>query len=233
MPEDLMLALTNKERPSSSLRREMIRIVCSDISSIHSHPGRRQLRQLAEKVVSEYPSSFRDMVGGDVVGSGYDSLLIQLEVRLDNINRGKHSVKRKLSDSNTDSSASSRITKTACPRDYYGCVNWQPVLPSAEEVEDLRFKQTAMVDLSSVQHRDLKVVIELLKQTYCLQRADINSGMNAAELQELWPLLFTVEGTDIHFELLTGIPLLDTMKSAFENKTATVFIRRFFLSTIH
>jgi hypothetical protein len=46
--------------------------------------------------------------------------------------------------------------------------------------------------------------------------------MNAAELQELWPLLFTVEGTDIHFELLTSIPLLDTMKAAFENKTATL-----------
>jgi hypothetical protein len=79
MPEDLMLALTNKEQPSSSLRHEMIRIVCSDISSIHSHPGRRQLRQLAEKVVSEYPSSFRDVVGGDVVGSGYDSLLYNLK----------------------------------------------------------------------------------------------------------------------------------------------------------
>ena len=84
------------------MRREMIRIICADIHVIQSHPGRRQL---AEAIVSEYPSSFRDMVGGDVVGSGYDSLLLQLEGRLDNINRGKHSVKRKLSENNSDSSS--------------------------------------------------------------------------------------------------------------------------------
>ena len=79
-----------------------------------------------------------------------------------------------------------------------------------------------MIELACVVDPDMSVVEELMKQTYCLQRADINSGMNAAELLELWPFLFTVDGMDIHFEQLTLIPLRDTLKAAFDQKTATL-----------
>jgi len=81
MPPELMSSLSAKERPLPSLRREMVRIISSDIHAVCPQPGRRQLRSLANKIVSEYPQSFRDMVAGDVVGSGHDSLLMQLERR--------------------------------------------------------------------------------------------------------------------------------------------------------
>jgi len=94
MPPALLSTLVRNERPTPALRREMVRLISADIYAVYSHPGRKQLRSLAEKIVNTYPSSFRDMAGDEVVGSGYDSLMLQLESRHDNLNRGKHTVKQ-------------------------------------------------------------------------------------------------------------------------------------------
>jgi hypothetical protein len=221
MPANLMTTITQKERPTPALRREMIRIICSEIVTTCANPGRRQLRLLADKIVNTYPLSFRDMLDGDVIGSGYDSLMLQLESRLDNLNRGKLSVKRRLSENSTESSESVQ-SKKICPRDYYGCVSWQPILPSGDDLVDLKTKQTALKSLASDASPDMVLLKELMQQTYCLQREDINVGMNAAELQEEWPSLFTALGIETHFEQLTEIPLLVTMTSAMERKAATI-----------
>lgn len=221
MPANLMTSLAKKERPTPALRREMVRIICSDIVTTCANPGRRQLRLLADKIVDTYPLSFRDMLDGDVVGSGYDSLMLQLESRLDNLNRGKLSVKRRLSENSSESPESVQSTKI-CPRDYYGCISWQPILPSGDDLMDLKSKQAALKCLASEANPDMVLLKELMQQTYCLQRADINMGMNAAELQEAWPSLFTALGIATHFEQLTEIPLLATMTSAMDRKAATI-----------
>jgi hypothetical protein len=46
--------------------------------------------------------------------------------------------------------------------------------------------------------------------------------MNAAELQEAWPFLFTTVGIDTHFEQLTDIPLLETLTTAMDRKVVTI-----------
>src|SRR6218665_126735 len=86
MPPALLLALRNKVRPEPKLRREMICIVCADVHAIASNPGRRQLRELAERIVVKYPDSLRDQIGNDLVRSGSDSIFFQLEERLNNLN---------------------------------------------------------------------------------------------------------------------------------------------------
>lgn len=79
MPPALLASLEAQERPLPSLRREMVRIIAAELCLFNARPGRSQLRQLCEKIVAAYPVSMRDVVGSNVVGSGYDSLMLQLE----------------------------------------------------------------------------------------------------------------------------------------------------------
>lgn len=75
-------------RPSPSRRREIVRIICSDISQISAKPGKKALAILiAQNIVKAYPTSFEDVIEGTRIGSGYDSLLKQLQLRIDNVNR--------------------------------------------------------------------------------------------------------------------------------------------------
>lgn len=226
----LMTAITNKERPVASMRREMVRIICADIQDVcPGGPGRRQLRQLAEKIVLQYPASFRDQFDGDVVGSGFDSLLFQLEERLSNINRGNKMVKRRLADGPTvdgSSKPDSSRSKKTCPRDYYGCISWQPPMPTDKELESLKQKQSTLKTMASDPAPDPKVIVNLMEQTYCLQRLDINSGLDAGALADLWPFLLTPQGISTHFRQLTDIDLLEVMAAAF-NQKGTALLKYF------
>lgn len=56
---------------------------------VESSPGRKHLSIIAQKIVREFPEPFKDDIEGLVVGSGYASLLTQLENRMSNLNRGK------------------------------------------------------------------------------------------------------------------------------------------------
>ena len=219
MPPALLSALSREERPAPALRREMIRLICSDVYAVCPRPGRKQLRSLADKIVSRYPLSFRDMVGDQIVGSGSDSLLMQLEGRFDNLNRGKHpAVKRQRPDPATAGHSDEVSVSSPTPRDYYGCVSWQPCVPVGDALEDLQQKQVALQQLSTAMSPDLQVVQELMKDTYCLQRQDINEGHNALQLKQKWPFLFTSTGLDSHFTELTGVPLVQTVTQAYHRK---------------
>ena len=57
----------------------MIRVLADDIAKITSRPMRKHLTVVASKVVAEFPSSFQDKLDDVVVGSGYNSILTQLE----------------------------------------------------------------------------------------------------------------------------------------------------------
>src|SRR6218665_1019191 len=116
----------------------MICIVCADVHAIASNPGRRQLRELAERIVVKYPDSLRDQIGNDLVGSGSDSIFFQLEERLNNLNRGKGSARKRLIDA-----PELPVAKKPFHRDHYGCVSWQPPVPAGEE-ECLREKQARL-----------------------------------------------------------------------------------------
>jgi hypothetical protein len=67
---------------------------------------------------------------------------------------------------------------------------------------------------------DMKVVAILMEETYCLQRHDINDGMDATDLKASWPFLFSPIGIDVHCKQLTGVSLLEAMAASFNSKTA-------------
>lgn len=225
MPTELLSAIENKERPSPSDRREMIRIICASVHRICPRPGRRHLRTIAEGIAAKYQESFRDVVGDVVIGPGHESLLLQMEMRLDNLNRGKG--KRSLVLSDTEPTAPA--VKKANTRDCYGCVAWQPLIPSGEELVQLRSKQSVLKEMALQPSVAWSELIPMVESTYGLQRHDVNSGLDLQTLITSWPHLFSSEGFDHHFTRLTGIPLLDTMRSSLTTKGQQ--LERFFRSS--
>jgi hypothetical protein len=58
--------------------------------------------------------------------------------------------------------------------------------------------------------------------SYCLQRIHINGGSTTGSLQKDWPCLYFPEGLDPHILVLVGEPLLQSMKTAYEQKATKI-----------
>ena len=56
-------ACAQKKRPKHSDRLDMVRKVCEAVSLYTRLPGRAALQNIARKVVSQYPESFKDYMG--------------------------------------------------------------------------------------------------------------------------------------------------------------------------
>ena len=67
----------------------MVRISTAEILATSKTPGKKHLREVARKMVLDYPKSFKDIIEAEVVGSGYDSLTRQLQCRVDNYKRNE------------------------------------------------------------------------------------------------------------------------------------------------
>ena len=96
--------------------------------------NKRSSIEFAKRMVAKYPQSLQDVIGGDVIGPGYHSLVKQIQNRIEkvkqpttpNIRKRKH---------HTDSDDTDKIPpeKRAAIQDTYGCINWQlKFLPHGE-----------------------------------------------------------------------------------------------------
>lgn len=223
-PKTDVLSLLHKGmRPKPSGRRQMIRILADEIAKITKKPGKKALTTIAQKIVKAYPKSFLDEIDGCVVGTGYDSLLKQLQMRFDNMNRRiiNDSFKRKLDDPLADeenNALRASPTQKIYLHDKYGCINFMPVvLPDGESEATQEEKK---VLLQQKYKRRLKDGVEdLMKDTYVSQRKDIiEKKMNLPDLQTSWPYLFTQTGMFVHFKELTGINIKETIETALTHK---------------
>jgi len=61
-----------------------------------------------------------------------------------------------------------------------------------------------------------------MQVTFCMQRADINSGRTTGDLLANWPFLFWAQGTNLHFTLLVGQPLLQATTIAYTSKVPSL-----------
>ena len=121
----------------------MVRIMCDDIKEYTSLPCRKNLSKVAETVVAKHKESFCDVIGDSVIGSGYQSLLKQLEERMVNLDRkgDKAAVKLDLSSDEEDSERKDKLRKRVLHHSY-GCINWQPdLLPSDETTASQKAKE--------------------------------------------------------------------------------------------
>lgn len=202
MPAGIQSAIQNGQRPSPADRRQMIRILADEIRIHEENPTRSQCLTVTRQIVRQYPTTFADMVGDRQIGVGYESLLSQLKVRIEHLNR-----KNTLSHHRTQRNETG-TTKKRSSTDSYGCTSWQPTLPPGESYESLEVKRQKMEEMhchegiSGAQRGD---VCKLMKETYCLQRQMINEipSPTIADLRTKWPYLFTQRHIYGHFELLT------------------------------
>lgn len=202
MPPNLMLALSEKKRPKPKERRELVRIVIDNVLSKEcGRPGRAKLREIAKKIVEQYPCSFQDreLNGTKVIGTGYDALFIQLENRLENIRRPFtfSSTKRPAEGEDT-------VRKKSTLSDRYGCVEWQPGI---EDIAELESKKDDLISAFKTRHLQESCVRKLMTETYSIQRATINKGSTVKTVLEQWPFLFEAVHLFDHTCTLLGLPV--------------------------
>ncbi|XP_029902266.1 uncharacterized protein LOC115355549 [Myripristis murdjan] len=211
-PEELIQTLERGKRPSPRLRREMVRIVVSDMMRQSSSVSKRNSTDVAKKMVAKYPKSLQDIIEGDVIGPGYHSLVKQLQNRVENVKRSTTPKIRKRK-SRTDDSDTDEISpqQRAAIQDTYGCINWYvKFLPLGETLESQQEKQEKLRRMSRQTHADQEAVKQLMKATFYTQRKQVNEGKNIKDLLEGWPSWFSELGMGVHFKELTGVALKET-----------------------
>lgn len=142
-----MQYLERGKRPSPSLQREMICIVVTEMMKICASPTKQAM--VAKKLVGKYPQSLKDVIEGEVVGTGYHSLVKQLQARIDNMKR--HSTPRihkRKSKSDTSDTEEIPAEKKASVQDTYGCIKWDvKFMPVTETLESQQEKKEKMKQL--------------------------------------------------------------------------------------
>ncbi|KAI7814578.1 hypothetical protein IRJ41_021835 [Triplophysa rosa] len=208
--------LDDEQRPSAAESRKIIRIVIAEIFTAWKKPGKRHIVEIARKMITRYPKSFRDEIEGQVVGTGYDSVVSQLMSRIDNCRRLQAPAKKRHSKSGITENV-----KKGC-KDAYGCINPDPELPAGETRELQKIKQEELIQMFKNKDEDSKKMEQLMLETFSSQRRDILSGQKETkDIIREWPFLFHETGMKLHFRQLTGIHIDD----CFEESAATKFRR--------
>lgn len=188
-----------------------MRIVVREMMQKSSDISKRHITIVAKKIVATYPKSLQDVIEGDIIGSGYHSLVKQLQNRIENAKRSTtpKSRKRKLhADSDTDEMAAE---KRAPIQETYGCIKWEmKFMPLGETAESQQQSRDELKSLSKQNAPNQDVVKQLTRSTFYTQRKEVNNGKEIKYLLEDWPFLFDEIGMAVHFEELTGVSLKET-----------------------
>lgn len=121
------------------------------------------------------------------------------------------------SDNSDDDTPQCRVEKSTI-HDEYGCVEYQPLLPSSETAASQNEKKTLLIDLCKKAEEDDKIS-GLMDDTYYSQRSDINTKKrDFGILFKDWPYLFQQRYLVNHTSRLLGKPVMEIWeKSLSEN----------------
>ncbi|KAF7648241.1 hypothetical protein LDENG_00160070 [Lucifuga dentata] len=214
MPPELLSTVMSGKRPSPSDRRQFVRVLVDEMRKYEANPTRAQCLIITRNVIRQYPQSFADTLhdGKTMIGGGYESLLSQVKVRIENLNRHNTLARHRAS-----KNATGAVTARG-PADSYGCTRWQPELPPEEtedSLEGLRQKMTNIFKHEGLAGAERGEIHKLMEQTYYLQRKLINATPAASleDIKSQWPYLFLPRSMCAHFELLTDIQILRIMEA--------------------
>ncbi|KAL7855011.1 hypothetical protein SRHO_G00172010, partial [Serrasalmus rhombeus] len=211
-PEELMQPLERGKRPGPKLRRQMVRIVVTEMMEKCPHVGKKHSTDVAKKMVSKYPKSLQDIIEGDIVGTGYHSLVKQLQNRIENVRcTSTPKIRKRKHESNSDDTDEIPLEERAAMQDTYGCVKWNvQFLPREETQESQQQKMEKLKEMFQQSDANPEEVKGLMKSTFYTQRQHVNQGKSIKCLREDWPFLFDEIGMSVHFKELTGINLKET-----------------------
>ncbi len=156
---------------------------------------------------------WKAVIEGDIVGTGYHSLVKQLQNRIENVRRtSTHKIrKRKHQTDDSDQTDEIPLEERAAMQDTNGCIKWNVKFLPLEETQESQ--QQKMEKLKVMfQHSDAnpEEVKCLMKSTFYTQRQHVNQGKSIKCLREEWPFWFDELGMSVHFMELTGIDLKET-----------------------
>ena len=190
-PRSLVEDCKQKKRPAHRDRLQMIRVIVDDVHQLNKAPKKRNFERIAEKIVHKYPSSFKDVVGDVVIGTGLQSLASQLMYRSGNI---KCATK----------AASKNLTM-----DVQNQID--------DEVSNVSSIVEELKTCYSQKEREYNKVLNLMKRTFKSQRCDIKNNTLISEMKFKWPFLFEEQQLFQHYELLM---MCDNAKEQFLEKLA-------------
>lgn len=162
---ELLNELNSKQKTTPKLLRELVKTVVGQIMKLTKRPERQNLRTIAAKIACKWPGCFDDKLGDIVLGSGSESLFLQLENGVDNHNRATISstARKRLAvqdveeaDTSLNSSDSNKLKKTRPSIDQYGCIDIDPKgMPVGETLDTLEQKRLLMIDVHNrIRHVD-------------------------------------------------------------------------------
>jgi len=219
VPAAVREKLNSKQRIDPKERRQVVRVVVDAVLKVCSNPRKTELAEVVKTMAESYPESFVDRIGADIVAAGYNDLLNRLCERRDNVNRV--SVNSAPKKKNRESDDSQTVVKRR-PKDSYGCVNWQPVMPENSDHLEKTREQLKELFRSGSEQSGESTVNDGMKLTYPLQRQLISSGAKLSDVQEKFPYLFTSRNLLNHFAELVGHDPYSGLVSAFRTKTKTL-----------
>ena len=192
-PSTLRVPLINDQRPSPAIRRELVRFIAGEILSACESPSKKDTSIVASKLCERFPNTFGDfaLVGGDIEAASY-ALSKQLKARIENLNRSKptHNMKRLRRKINLDS------PNELDSKSSYGCPNWMPNNPpnghTLESLELLREKLFIHFNQAGPEGED-PWVEAVMKETFFLQRKDINGNQPIEIIKGRWPCLVSIK----------------------------------------
>ncbi|KAL1443502.1 hypothetical protein MTO96_007414 [Rhipicephalus appendiculatus] len=185
LPEHVRRALKAKRPLPPRERRDLVRCVVEQLTTMCARPRRDMLRDAAITVVQAFPDALEDRgLDGRVLGRGYDSFFQQLECRAENINRG-------------------RIKGVVAPdvqgcskkpvKNSFGCVNWQPMRNSEppEDIDD-KIEFLKREGKKGLEEIDVPLCDDYMEETYPEQRTFINADPAPciSKVKDQWPMLF-------------------------------------------
>lgn len=208
MPSHIKETLEKQERPSTRDRREVVRMVTAEVLAVCKYPQKKHLREIARKMVLAYPKSFKDVIEGQVVGSGYDSLTRWLQCRVDNCKRAQLMI-----------SPNSSGRRKKRQKNVNRCVD-PDLLPGNLEVEQQNKEE--LQRMFEEDDEDENKIKTLMTETFASQRRDVLSGNHTQTLKEEWPFLFHTAGLKTHFRQLTGVHINEEFKETMSRKSRQI-----------
>lgn len=219
-PREILSACEAKMRPLNKHVSEMVRIIVSRILKIDISPGRRNLRIIAQKIVSSYPETFQDSCIESVIAGGATTIMKKLEDCIDNQKRRNALVEKFASP--TEDTPQKKKRKTT--RDSLGCINWQPVdLPLGETKESQQNLKSLLIVEFEKNKPDEDFVKSAMSRTYATQRFYINNKKSITQVRKEWPFLLEENYILLHFEVLVGKNILTLFRENLPVKCQKIY----------
>ncbi|XP_049517132.1 uncharacterized protein LOC125942922 isoform X2 [Dermacentor silvarum] len=219
-PPELVKACQEGRRPLKSDLNEMVRTLSDRVLACHQKPGRKVLRAIASEIVSKFPRTFEDTLNGTVIATGLETLLWKLENCINNKRRrSSECLKRCVSEDEEEFTTK----KPQLQKDSYGCVAWQPDLPSMETAETQEKKREELQAQFRLASPNSSRVTQLMAETYSSQRQLINASRSVLYVKENWPFLFEEMHMCSHINVLLGFSASQTFDDQIKTVGRQVF----------